>query len=108
LTDSPIVQTFEASVTTFPLNMSSRRRRRLLFLSMMVDGFARFGEVIDGWPWSTIFTPAMARAPAGECSGVGRESCSRKAMAYPDREFPLLDKLLRARIAAPQGWGSFS
>ena len=66
------------------------------------DGFAPLGKVVEGMDVVDSFYSGY-----GETSGSGmragrQEKLFEEGNAYLDREFPLLDKLIRARIVAKE------
>ncbi len=58
-------------------------------------GFAPFGKVVYGMDVIDAFTPDMAKRPGAECAPDIRRKLFEEGNAYLDRQFPLLDKLLR-------------
>jgi cyclophilin family peptidyl-prolyl cis-trans isomerase len=62
------------------------------------DGFAPFGKVVEGMDVVDKLYSGYAEASGGGMRGGKQGRLFEEGNAYLDREFPLLDKLLRARI----------
>jgi homoserine O-acetyltransferase len=66
------------------------------------DGFAPFGKVIDGMDVVDGLYSGYGERSGGGMRAGRQGKLFEEGNAYPDREFPLLDKLLHARIATPR------
>ncbi len=62
------------------------------------DGFAPFGKVVEGMAVVDKLYSGYAEASGGGMRGGKQGKLFEEGNAYLDREFPLLDKLQRARI----------
>jgi cyclophilin family peptidyl-prolyl cis-trans isomerase len=62
------------------------------------DGFAPFGNVVEGMDVVDKLYSSYGETSGGGMRGGKQGKLFEQGNAYLDREFPLLDKLLRARI----------
>ena len=62
------------------------------------DGFAPFGKVIEGMDVVDKLYSAYGEQSGGGMRGGKQGKLFEEGNAYLDREFPLLDKLVRARV----------
>jgi homoserine O-acetyltransferase len=62
------------------------------------DGFAPFGKVVEGMDVVDKLYSGYGETSGGGMRGGKQGKLFEEGNAYLDREFPLLDKLLRARI----------
>jgi cyclophilin family peptidyl-prolyl cis-trans isomerase len=63
------------------------------------DGFAPFGKVVEGMEVVDKLYSGYGETSGGGMRGGKQGKLFEEGNAYLDREFPLLDKLLRARIS---------
>ena len=64
-------------------------------------GFAPFGKVVEGMEVVDKLYSGYGETSGGGMRGGKQGKLFEEGNAYLDRGFPLLDKLLRARITAP-------
>ena len=65
------------------------------------DGFAPFGKVVEGMDVVDSLYQGYGERSGGGMRAGRQGRLFEEGNAYLDREFPLLDKLVRARIVAP-------
>jgi cyclophilin family peptidyl-prolyl cis-trans isomerase len=65
------------------------------------DGFAPFGKVVEGMDVVDNLYSGYGETSGGGMRGGKQGKLFEEGNAYLDREFPLLDKLQRARLTAP-------
>ncbi len=63
------------------------------------EGFAPFGRVIVGMEVVNKLYPGYGEKSGGGMRGGKQGKLFEEGNAYLDREFPLLDKLVRARLS---------
>jgi len=64
------------------------------------DGFAPFGKVVEGMEVVDRLYPEYGETSGGGMRAGRQGKLFEEGNAWLDREFPLLDKLLRATIVA--------
>jgi homoserine O-acetyltransferase len=62
------------------------------------DGFAPFGKVVEGMDVVDRLYAGYAESSGGGMRGGKQQKLFEQGNAYLDREFPLLDKLIHARV----------
>jgi cyclophilin family peptidyl-prolyl cis-trans isomerase len=65
------------------------------------EGFAPFGKVVEGMDVVDKLYSGYGEKSGGGMRGGKQGKLFEEGNVYLDREFPLLDKLLRARLTAP-------
>jgi cyclophilin family peptidyl-prolyl cis-trans isomerase len=65
------------------------------------DGFAPFGKVVEGMDVVDKLYSGYGETSGGGMRGGKQGKLFEEGNAFLDREFPLLDKLQRARLTAP-------
>jgi cyclophilin family peptidyl-prolyl cis-trans isomerase len=67
------------------------------------DGFAPFGKVVEGMDVVDSINSEYAEKSGGGMRAGRQGKLFEEGNAYLDREFPRLDKLIRATIVEPRG-----
>ena len=66
------------------------------------DGFAPFGKVVEGMDVVDRLYAGYAENSGGGMRAGKQAKLFEQGVAYLDREFPLLDRLIRARLVSEE------
>ena len=104
--DDPVKQSNKRGYVTFAMSSAPNSRSSQIFINyadnarLDPSGFAPFGNVIEGMEVvDKLYSGYGEGAPGGAGPEQGRLQAEGKA--YLDKEFPLLDKIVTAKITSP-------
>jgi peptidyl-prolyl cis-trans isomerase A (cyclophilin A) len=111
--DDPVKQSNTRGMVTYAKTSAPNSRSTQLFINygnnarLDADGFAPFGKVVEGMEVADQFFSGYNAQFGGDSSGL-QGPIAEKGKAFVEKEFPKLDKILRASIvpATPAAAGA--